>query len=125
MQEEKFIQRGISPRCDSQEPAAHKAAYQKRNKMVRFVVHYGVEITISEMGLSQNYGVFLRAGTHLDLAGDIVRITIEEWVPTPVMTQRVVIIRGIRRHIEVPIWAYQRREIDLHFCVVQTLQMVQ
>ena len=75
--------------------------------MVRLVGHYGVKIHIPGVRLNTNCEMLLPA-TYWDIGGGNVRNTLEELVPTPVMTRRVVITRGIRRYIEVPVGAGQR-----------------
>ena len=83
--------------------------------MVRIVVQYGIEIHIPGVRLNPNYKMLLPATTYKDLAGGTVRIMLEELVPTPLMTIRVVINIGIRRYIEISVWANQRMEIDGHY----------
>ena len=89
------------------------------------VVYYVVKLTIPGVGLDQHYQVLVPVGTQLDLAGGIVRIVIHERIVTQMtMTRRVVVIRYIRRHIEVPTWTYRRRVMDCHYHIVQTLHIV-
>ena len=98
----------------SQDSPLNKARYLQRKRMVRFVVHFRIEIYIQGVRLNPNCEVLLPTTTYLDLAGGNVRLTLEELVPTPVMTRRVVITDGTRRYIETPVWAVQRMEWCQH-----------
>ena len=77
----------------SQDSPLNKARYLQRKRMVRFVVHFRIEIYIQGVRLNPNCEVLLPATTYWDLAGGNVRLTLKELVLTPVMTQRGVITR--------------------------------